>query len=244
MGPRYCFERVESTQALARAHAQRFGAQPATFVATRQDRGVGRLDHTWASPEGGLYLSAVTRVPPVRPELVTLGVAASLGQSLRTRFDVPLGLRWPNDLVVASPSGSRKLAGVLVDRVDGPAGSALAVGVGVNVVGGPESLPPALRASSVFLSDLTRASPSPAEVEPLVVAAIDRTIARLRSEEEARRVVAECRALLVGIDRPVWVDGSPSGTARALGDDGALWVEVGEEWRPIRAGSVNFEASA
>lgn len=47
-----------------------------------------------------------------------------------------VGLKWPNDLVLAQPpaaGGPWKVAGILSERVDTPSGAAAIVGIGVNL---------------------------------------------------------------------------------------------------------------
>jgi len=52
-------------------------------------------------------------------------------------------LKWPNDVLV----GDRKLAGLLAERVEGPAGPALVLGIGLNVDQTREELPVATATS-------------------------------------------------------------------------------------------------
>lgn len=241
MAPRYAFDRVDSTQELALAHARRHGPEPATFVARTQARGVGRLDHAWASPSGGLYLSRVSPLPRHRPELVPLGVAAALGQALAGRYGVPVALRWPNDLLALAGGRPRKIAGVLADLVEGTRGSALIVGIGVNLGPLPADWPVSLRASAATMAEFASPPPTPEEVEPLAVAAVDTTVARLADEAGGHAVVDECRSMLYGLGRHVLVDDEPAGIARRLDDDGTLWVESGDALQPVRAGTLTVE---
>ena len=62
---------------------------------------------------------------PWIPLLAGLAVAATV----RQRGDVEAALKWPNDVVV----DDRKLAGLLVERVEAGAGPAAVIGIGLNV---------------------------------------------------------------------------------------------------------------
>lgn len=109
-------------------------------VTDHQTAGRGRLDRSWEAPAGsGLAVSVLlrpTRVPAARwvwlPLLVGLAVDATVNG-----FDVEAGLKWPNDVLV----GDRKLAGILLERVDTPSGPAAVVGVGINVSMRADELP-------------------------------------------------------------------------------------------------------
>lgn len=115
------------------AEAARNGAPEGIVHTTdRQASGRGRLDRTWESPDGaGIAVSVLLRpsdVPAARwvwlPLLVGLAVDATVNE-----LDVQSGLKWPNDVLV----DGRKIAGILLERVETPAGPAAVIGVGLNV---------------------------------------------------------------------------------------------------------------
>lgn len=119
-------------------------------IAEHQTGGRGRLDRSWlAAPRAGLSMSALVRPDGVPvsgwtwiPLLAGLAVAAAV----QTMSGVGAGLKWPNDVVV----DDRKLAGLLVERVETPFGAAALVGIGLNVSSRADELPGA-SATSVAL---------------------------------------------------------------------------------------------
>lgn len=115
------------------AAAARDGAPEGTVHTTdEQTAGRGRLDRSWTSPAGsGVIVSVLLRpdaVPAGRwvwlPLLTGLAVDATING-----FGVESGLKWPNDVLV----GGRKVAGILLERVETATGPAAVVGVGLNV---------------------------------------------------------------------------------------------------------------
>ena len=115
------------------ADAARAGAAEGLVHTTDvQTAGRGRLDRSWTSPAGsGVIVSALLRpdsVPAARwvwlPLLVGLAVDATVHEC-----GVDSGLKWPNDVQV----DGRKLAGILLERVETPIGPAAVIGVGLNV---------------------------------------------------------------------------------------------------------------
>lgn len=133
-------EQTGSTNADVAA-AARAGAPEGTVHATDlQVAGRGRLDRTWESPAGsGIAVSVLLRpdeIPAARwvwlPLLVGLAVDATVRE-----FGVDCGLKWPNDVLV----DNRKLAGILLERVDTPQGAAAIIGVGLNVTLREDELP-------------------------------------------------------------------------------------------------------
>ena len=117
------------------------GAPEGTIHTTEiQTAGRGRLDRSWEAPAGsGIAVSVLLRptmVPAGRwvwlPLLVGLAVDATVNG-----LEVRAGLKWPNDVLV----GDRKIAGILLERVDTPSGPAAVVGVGLNVSLREDELP-------------------------------------------------------------------------------------------------------
>ena len=136
---------VPSTNDVA-VDAARAGAEHGWAVcADIQTAGRGRRGHTWASPEGSLYLSCVLRpdVPMQMlmglPAVTSLGVLDALeGLGLSGR----VGIKWPNDMVavsrdVVTPRSSqlnRKLVGILVEARSSSMGAFAVAGIGMNII--------------------------------------------------------------------------------------------------------------
>jgi BirA family transcriptional regulator, biotin operon repressor / biotin---[acetyl-CoA-carboxylase] ligase len=235
------FEEIPSTQAEA-VRLAREGTPPGTFVvARRQTAGRGRSTHSWASPPGGLYLSAIVGLPGSRPGLVPLAVAERLRGHMEEAFGVQSLLKWPNDLLVPSEkSALRKLAGVLVDRVDA---QVAVVGVGVNVSSRREDFPREIQDRVAILRELTSYPPDVAQVESETVEIIHSTLELLESEAGRRAILSACRRSLFGRGRAARVDGNPVGVIRDLGDDGELWVEGQQGRQAVWAGDLTVEGA-
>jgi BirA family biotin operon repressor/biotin-[acetyl-CoA-carboxylase] ligase len=111
------------------------------LVADHQTAGRGRLDRTWVSPPGAALtfsvLLAPDRVPVARWPWLPLLVGIAVAEGVRRVAEVDCTLKWPNDVLV----GDRKLAGILVERVERSAGAVAVVGVGLNVSQGSDELP-------------------------------------------------------------------------------------------------------
>ncbi|MCI4365269.1 MAG: biotin--[acetyl-CoA-carboxylase] ligase [Thermoplasmata archaeon] len=228
------------TEAIRRARA---GAPEGTCVVARaQSDGRGRLDHTWASPPGGLYLSAVFRTPTFRSSLLSLAVGARLRSAFDSEFGVSSSLKWPNDLLVPSPGRPRKLAGILVDQVPSPTlGSACVIGLGVNVASPNDSFPSELRDRVAALADFLTPPPSLEKVEEVAVAATRSAVRALDSTTGGEAILAECREALHGVGRRASVDATRYGIIRTLGDEGELWLDAPTGPFAVFAGDVVVE---
>ena len=133
-------EATGSTNADVAAAARSGAAEGLAIVADHQQAGRGRLDRTWHTPaRSALTVSFLLRpsdVPSSRWPWLPLLTGVAVVDAVRdVAPTVRAGVKWPNDVVV----GGDKLAGILVERVDTPAGAAAVVGIGLNVAQLPGS---------------------------------------------------------------------------------------------------------
>ena len=117
-----------STNSDAMALARDGEAEGVVVVADHQSAGRGRQARTWVAPPGGSLLVSVLLRPPARVAgSVTMAAAVAMAEAVEEVSGVVAGLKWPNDLVVATDDGDRKLAGILAEA-DWPAGSTISGG--------------------------------------------------------------------------------------------------------------------
>jgi BirA family biotin operon repressor/biotin-[acetyl-CoA-carboxylase] ligase len=115
------------------------GAEGSVLVAERQTKGRGRLGRRWVSePGAALTFSVLLRpsaVPPARRSWLPLLTGVAVAAGVRAQTGVEVGLKWPNDVLARTGSGSAgKLAGILAEQ----AADAIVVGVGLNVAASPD----------------------------------------------------------------------------------------------------------
>ncbi len=124
---------LDSTNRVLMAAALRGAPEGTTVCAEHQTMGRGRRGRAWHSvPGGSLTFSLLWRYDTGLQSLAGLSLAAGLAvaRAVNRYSTHPVGLKWPNDVVV----GPRKLAGILVEVQGDLDGAAFAVvGVGLNV---------------------------------------------------------------------------------------------------------------
>lgn len=133
-------ENTGSTNADVVAAARAGAPEGVVHTTDAQSAGRGRLDRAWSSPPGsGAIVSVLLRPDNVEanrwvwlPLLVGLAVDATVQE-----FGVNSELKWPNDVLV----DGRKIAGILLERVETPQGPAAVIGVGLNVTLRRDELP-------------------------------------------------------------------------------------------------------
>ncbi|WP_043309983.1 bifunctional biotin--[acetyl-CoA-carboxylase] ligase/biotin operon repressor BirA [Pseudomonas sp. ML96] len=132
-------EVVDSTNAEVLRRLAAGAPAPLLILAEKQDGGRGRRGRTWISPFGeNLYYSLGLRLEGGAFSLdgLSLTVGLAVLRSLREAGLAEVGLKWPNDLLVAG----RKIAGVLLELSGDPADACqvvIGIGVNVNMLPGP-----------------------------------------------------------------------------------------------------------
>jgi BirA family biotin operon repressor/biotin-[acetyl-CoA-carboxylase] ligase len=104
------------------------------LAADHQSAGRGRLDRRWDAPPGANLLVSVLLRPQLEPHewhRCTTAMAVAATEAC-AEAGVVARIKWPNDLVVGTPSTSTaKLAGILAES--DPGSGAVVVGLGLNV---------------------------------------------------------------------------------------------------------------
>lgn len=148
---------VVSTQDEVRAWADEVRAPAphgAVCVAERQTGGRGRRGRTWDTRSGVLVFSVLLRRELSLAELALAPLAAGVAlhaAATRGAPGVPVGLKWPNDLLTRD---GRKVAGILLEaELRGEEARRAVLGIGVNVT----AAPPGAAHLGEWCPDLTRA---------------------------------------------------------------------------------------
>ncbi|MFA6030700.1 MAG: biotin--[acetyl-CoA-carboxylase] ligase [Elusimicrobiota bacterium] len=126
-----------STQAVARRLAAE-GAPAWTLVrADRQTRGRGRLERSWSSGAGGLYVSLVLRprLAPAALADLSLLFGEACAAALRALTGLETFVKPPNDVLARAGDGSwRKVCGILLEASgDSKMVDWVVAGIGINV---------------------------------------------------------------------------------------------------------------
>lgn len=134
----HSFDTVGSTMTEIRRAAETGAPAFTVAVAESQTAGTGRHDRPWASAPGdGLWMTALLRptLPVERAPWFTLGAAVAVADGLLS-LGFPVGIKWPNDVLVADgPLFRRKLCGIRAEMDVAEDGSLawVSVGIGLNV---------------------------------------------------------------------------------------------------------------
>lgn len=131
-------ETVDSTNLEARRRIADGAVADGTIVTAReQTGGRARRGRSWTSPPGNLYWSRITFPAPGWPPVWGLSMVCGLAVLDLARAalpaDVPVALKWPNDVLVAGG----KLAGILLESGAQDDRPWVICGIGVNLISSP-----------------------------------------------------------------------------------------------------------
>ncbi len=230
-----------STNTLAMDLAQKGAVDGTVVIAETQTGGKGRLGRTWVSPRGNLYLSVILRpaVPVHKAPLITLMGAVAVAAVVREYLKVPVGIKWPNDVLVSG----KKVAGLLTEMSAEPDRIRhIVLGIGVNVNMDVAELPPEVRKISTTLAAVTGKHVDRNKLLKMLLAELDRWYHRfLKNEAEVLRA---WEGLNVTLGNRVTVSGAGArfeGLARSLDDEGRLILKLDDgTLRQVAAGDVTI----
>ncbi len=220
---------IGSTNDRAREAASA-GAENLVVLADEQTGSRGRLDREWSAPSGGIWVSPVLRpdIPPAHAPLVTLAAAVATTTAAR-EAGVDARIKWPNDVLVPTADGDRKLAGILTE-MEGEADriSWVVPGIGINANIDVAELPAGATSLRDQVGDVDRRV-----FTQRVLEALD----ELLSEEDA--ILERWRENALTLGQRVRVEtasGIVEGEAIDIERPGTLLVDTGSETVRVHAG--------
>jgi len=167
-------------------------------------------------------------MPPAHAPLVTLAAAVATATAAR-EAGIDAGIKWPNDVLVPTDEGEKKLAGILTE-MEGEADrvSWVVVGIGINANIDAEELPDTATSIREQVGDVDRRTFTQRVLERLD---------DLLADEEA--ILDRWRDLALTLGRRVRVetpDGVVEGKAIDIERPGTLLVDTGTETVRVHAG--------
>lgn len=242
------FDTLNSTQTKAQTLSSDEAPNGTLVVSETQTAGRGRRGKHYESPRGGIWCTLITRraMPIESAGLLGLAAGIALATTIKSLFQIPATLKWPNDVMV----GNRKLAGILVDiSAEDNIIQNTFIGLGLNANVSVSELPSHLRHSTTSLSDfLSRHVDRRAIVQKYLVE-IEGLIATLSTPDGPATITDAWISLpnMLGsrVQCRSWAGEDIEGVAVDIGRDGSLVIEIAETERLLfNGGSVQVLTTA
>ncbi|WP_028593562.1 biotin--[acetyl-CoA-carboxylase] ligase [Paenibacillus assamensis] len=236
-------ERTDSTQNVALAWALEGAEEGAIVIAEEQGGGRGRRGRAWHSPAGkGIWMSLVLkpRIPLHFTPHLTLLTAVAICRAIKRMVSLPIGIKWPNDLLV----GERKVCGILLEsQAEDERLLSVIAGVGISVNLEEEDFPEELRQ---VVTSLRHESGREVDRAALLAEVLFEweQLYRLYEEQGFGPIRSLWEAQSITIGRSVNVDtpfGQVSGVAQGLDESGALvLLDTDGCYKKVFSGDVQF----
>lgn len=245
-GTRFTVDWVEQTGSTNDdlvAAAEAGAADGTVLVADHQTGGHGRRGRSWSAPPGSSLLVSILLRPELAPDdlhLLTTAVGVAAAEAVDEELAVPVGLKWPNDLVGLTPDGDiRKLGGILAEAVwSGDRLDAVVIGLGLNVQW-PHLVPVELDGIAIALNHLTDEAVDRGDLLVSLLLRLEDILVDL--DRAALHVRWDHLSVTKGADVRVELASGRSVDGVALGIDerGRLRVETADGVETITAGDVH-----
>lgn len=217
---------VSSTNQYAKMMAEEGATQGTLVIADYQTRGKGRSGRSWTTPRGSaVAMTLVLRpqIAPARISMVTLVMGLAVTRACRDLYQIPAGIKWPNDVVVEG----KKLCGILTEMsTEMTSVNYVVVGTGINV--NVREFPQELQSLATSLLLETGEEHARAGLIARCMACFEEYYEKFLQAGDLSLIMEEYNELLLNRDRQVQVlgaDGGYRGTARGIDRDGCLLVE-------------------
>lgn len=151
----FFFNELDSTQNEAERLLSHHQLTPFAVVAKKQTQGRGRRGRTWVSAfHNNLYISFAfePNLSPHTLQTFSLWIGLNICHLLNSLFNIPIKIKWPNDLVLQG----KKVAGFLAEaRIDADHTRDLILGIGLNINGSTTTFPKDLQPKATTLETFT-----------------------------------------------------------------------------------------
>ena len=239
--PLYFYPETDTTNDRIRELALEGAAEGTLAVAEMQTAARGRRGRAWQAPaDSGIWMSLLLRpdIPPTQASVLTLLTGIALTEALEDVTGLEVGIKWPNDIVVAG----KKICGILCEmKLDGTRLDYCVAGVGVNV--GNQEFAEDIRDKATSLEEQLGGRIDREGLLQAILARFERGYEEFLHCEDLSFLREEYNAWLVNQNRQVRVlepQGEYEGVAKGITPTGELLVECSDgQVQKVYAGEVS-----
>ena len=241
VGTEICyFDVTGSTNTQAKSLGEGDAPNGTLVVAGKQESGRGRRGRSFESPAGtGIFMTLLLRpeIEPQNASMLTLVSALAVAKGIEYMVDLPVQIKWPNDIVI----NGKKVCGILTEmsaQMDYV--NYIVIGIGINV--GNEEFPEEIKdvATSIYLESGKHVNR--AMLIEKIWEEFEDYYELYEKTQDLSSLVKEYDSYLVNRGQKVRVLDSKEpyeGKAMGITDRGELIVDTWEARRLVSAGEVS-----
>jgi len=217
------------------------GFEPGTVViGAIQTKGRGRMERTWVSPEGGLWLSVLLDASPEFREnkfgIIPLMTGCAVANAVSAAAGLAARVKWPNDVLI----NGKKVCGILGEIIDVEGKHLAVVGIGINV-NNPVHEGYEFSPISTSIAEELGKEVNLEELERVLLAELD-CRNNLLNEEKFDDILGEWRSISDTLGKKVRITtqtGDIEGLAKDIDENGSLMLERGGQVEIVLAGDCS-----
>ena len=241
VGTEICyFDVTDSTNTQDKSLGEGDAPNGTLVVAGKQESGRGRRGRSFESPAGtGIFMTLLLRpeIEPQNASMLTLVSALAVAKGIEHMVDLPVQIKWPNDIVI----NGKKVCGILTEmsaQMDYV--NYIVIGIGINV--GNEEFPEEIKdvATSIYLESGKHVNR--AMLIEKIWEEFEDYYELYEKTQDLSSLVKEYDSYLVNRGQKVRVLDSKEpyeGKAMGITDRGELIVDTWEARRLVSAGEVS-----
>lgn len=241
VGTEICyFDVTDSTNTQAKSLGEGDAPNGTLVVVGKQESGRGRRGRSFESPAGtGIFMTLLLRpeIEPQNASMLTLVSALAVAKGIEHMVDLPVQIKWPNDIVI----NGKKVCGILTEmsaQMDYV--NYIVIGIGINV--GNEEFPEEIKdvATSIYLESGKHVNR--AMLIEKIWEEFEDYYELYEKTQDLSSLVKEYDSYLVNRGQKVRVLDSKEpyeGKAMGITDRGELIVDTWEARRLVSAGEVS-----
>lgn len=241
VGTEICyFDVTDSTNTQAKSLGEGDAPNGTLVVAGKQESGRGRRGRSFESPAGtGIFMTLLLRpeIEPQNASMLTLVSALAVAKGIEHMVDLPVQIKWPNDIVI----NGKKVCGILTEmsaQMDYV--NYIVIGIGINV--GNEEFSEEIKdvATSIYLESGKHVNR--AMLIEKIWEEFEDYYELYEKTQDLSSLVKEYDSYLVNRGQKVRVLDSKEpyeGKAMGITDRGELIVDTWEARRLVSAGEVS-----
>ena len=238
----YYFDTIDTTQNFAIKIASKNNEDGTIIISKKQTGGRGRMKRKWKSPTGGIWMSVI-----IQPKfdishvtLVPIATSLALCIAIEKTLRINTKLKWPNDVTLKG----KKIAGVLVETsIISNEIESMILGIGINFKIKPHELSNTIKKTPNFYGVTTLVKKNE-KMLPLVKQFLYELekILQLINSGQINKIKNQWtkRSSTIGKNISIMTnEGSTSGKAIKIDNDGCLIISSGKRTQRILVGDIN-----
>ena len=236
------FKEVDSTQLLAKQYIiGKKATHGLVLIAKKQRGGFGRLNRSWSSPLGGLWMTIIYQCnnPIEQFSGFSIRVGLRIIEKLEQLFPISFQIKWPNDILLQE----KKIGGILIDtQLIEDKVSNVMVGIGLNVNNHLSTFDETLASRAISLIDVLKKETSLEVIQTKIIPAINGVFNEMIAGQK-EPIEQLWKDHSFGFQKEIRIEtkkGTIQGVEQGILETGELLIKTANDVKKIAVGDIEI----